>query len=148
MRNTISILLFWWSSDDGVQDVVVVVKVRIRGVHKVFVFLSSLWSSSWIVRKADCACTDTFTRPWSRRFPRPPPFLSFHHHLLLRHLEQSRKNIGLFLFCFLTPPWPILCWHFNQLTFGLHVRGPECQVVPQQLHNQSRIFIAFFWEGV
>ena len=35
-----------------------------------------------------------------------------------------------------------------QFTFGLHVGGPKCQVVSQQLHDQSRIFIAFFREGV
>ena len=36
----------------------------------------------------------------------------------------------------------------SNFTFGLHIGGPECQVVPQQLHDQCWIFIAFFWEGV
>ena len=33
-------------------------------------------------------------------------------------------------------------------TFRLHVRSPECQVVPKQLHDQSRILVAFLRECV
>lgn len=53
----------------------------------------------------------------------------------LRGLGLSVLNV-LHLFFFVT----IL----SASIFSLHVGCPECQVVPQQLHNQGRIFIAFF----
>ena len=33
-------------------------------------------------------------------------------------------------------------------TFGLHVRRPECEIVPEELHDERRIFVTFFGERV
>ena len=33
-------------------------------------------------------------------------------------------------------------------TFGLHIRRPECEIVPEELHDERRIFVTFFGERV
>ena len=36
----------------------------------------------------------------------------------------------------------------RSFTFGLHVRRPECEIVPEKLHDERRIFVTFFGECV
>ena len=35
-----------------------------------------------------------------------------------------------------------------KFTFGLHVRSPQSEIVPEKLHDQRRVFVAFFGQGV